>query len=112
MAATRDLKSRDLQKSYWFESSYRHQFIMKLFTLFFGKSKKRMKAIMTDTRHKCENYRDARGARMGGGWHDIQPAKEGSVVWRQKSSTVKGSRHDTSNCRGGYISKNGFNANT
>lgn len=87
-----------------------------LFTLMYGKSKKRMKPIMTDVRHKCENYRDARGVRMGGGWHDIVPAEAGAVVWRQKSATVGGNRCETVGRVGhglsGYIDKHGFNAHT
>ena len=83
----------------------------KLFTLLFGKSKKRMYPIMTDVRHKCENYRDARQNVTG--WHDIVPAAldaVDAVVWRQKSSTVGGNRDDGG--RSGYIGKNGFNPHT
>lgn len=80
-----------------------------LFTLMYGKSKKRMKPIMTDIRHKCENYRDAR-VHSTIGWHDIVPAEQGATVWRQKSATVGGNRDDGG--RSGYIGKNGFNPHT
>ena len=87
-----------------------------LFTLLYGKSKKRMHPIMTDTLNKCENYRDVRGARMGGGWHSIVPAEKGVDVWRQKSATVGGNRCEMVQRVGhgsaGYISKNGFNPHT
>jgi len=86
-----------------------------LYTLLFGKSKKRMKPIMTDILHKCENYRDAR-AHTTRGWHDIVPAEPGAVVWRQKSSTIGGNRCESVNRVGhgpaGYIDKNGFNPHT
>lgn len=80
----------------------------KLFTLLYGKSKKRMRPIMTDVKHKCENYRDARQNVVG--WHDIVPAAPDAVVWRQKSATVGGNRDDGG--RSGYIGKNGFNPHT
>ena len=87
-----------------------------LFTLLYGKSKKRMKPIMVDSYHKCENYRDARGDRMGGGWHDIVPAEAGAVVWRRKSATVGGNRCErvlrVGKGPSGYISKHGFNPHT
>lgn len=62
-----------------------------LFTLMYGKSKKRMKPIMIDKLSKCHNYRDARSCMAG--WHDIVPAEIGAVVWRQKSATVGGNRN-------------------
>lgn len=84
---------------------------MKLFTLLYGKSKKRMKPIMVDSFAKCENYRDARGARMGGGWHDIVPG--GDSQWRQKSCTIGGNKYESgTGNRNGYIGKNGFNPHT
>lgn len=76
---------------------------------------------MVDSLEKCENYRDARGARMGGGWHKIEPAQPGATVWRQKSATRGGNspvrvmRVDKKgNTFGatGYIDKNGFNQHT
>ena len=85
-----------------------------LFTLLYGKSKKRMKPIMVDTRKKCENYRDAR--QNVSGWHDIVPAEAGATVWRQKSATVGGNRCEMVQRVGrgpsGYIGKNGFNPHT
>lgn len=87
---------------------------MKLFTLMFGKSKKRMYPIMTDDKRKCENYRDARQNVKG--WHDIVPAEPNSVVWKQKSATVGGNRCESvgrvGHGKSGYIGKNGFNEHT
>lgn len=81
---------------------------MDLFTLLYGKSKKRMYPIMTDSQKKCENYMKARG--RGLGFHKIVPAEPGESTWRQKSATVGGNRDDGG--RSGYIGKNGFNAHT
>lgn len=83
-------------------------FMSQLFTLLYGKSKKRMHPIMTDVKHKCENYRDQRTHSVKG-WHDIVPAEPGATAWRQKSATVGGNRCDG---RSGYIGKNGFNPHT
>lgn len=87
---------------------------MKLFQLLYGKSKKRMKPIMVDSREKCENYRDAR--RNVVGWHGILPAPPGATVWRQKSCTVGGNRPESVGRVGrgapGWIGKNGFNPHT
>jgi len=61
-----------------------------LFTLMFGKSKKRMKPIMIDVLHKVENYRDQRerckGSKASHGWHAIVPAENDAVVWRKNNS--------------------------
>jgi hypothetical protein len=85
-----------------------------LFTLMYGKSKKRMYPIMIDLKRKCENYRDARGNVTG--WHDIIPAAKDAKVWRQKSATVGGNRCETVQRIGhgpaGYIDKHGFNQHT
>ena len=81
---------------------------MQLYTLLYGKSKKRMKPIMVDSLHKCENYRDARTHTVMG-WHGIEPAAPDATVWRQDSATVGGNRADG---RSGYISKHGFNPHT
>lgn len=87
----------------------------KLFTLLYGKSKKKMKPIMTDIQSKCENYRDARKPNCKG-FHDIVEAPEGSTVWRQKSATVGGNKCTSVPRVGrgfsGWIGKNGFNAHT
>ena len=91
---------------------------MKLFTLLYGKSKKRMHPIMTDERHKCVNYMNARGERLGGGWHKIEPSDKDAVIWRQKSATRNGNSARNNTVRrigeglSGYIGKNGFNAHT
>ena len=75
-----------------------------------------MSPIMVDTLHKCENYRDARGDRMGGGWHDIVPAPADAVVWRRKSATIGGNRCErvlrVGHGPSGYLDKNGFNPHT
>lgn len=91
---------------------------MKLYILRFGKSKKRMKNIMIDELHKCENYRKARENNVKG-WHDIVEAPKGSTVWKQKTATVHGSgdKHNrgallVGSGPSGYISKRGFQANT
>lgn len=87
---------------------------MKLFALMHGKSKKRMKAIMIDSRHKCENYRDARQNVKG--WHEIVEAPPGSTVWRQKTATVGGNKCEpvarVNRPTPGWIGKNGFNPHT
>lgn len=90
---------------------------MNLYTLLYGKSKKRMYPIMTDDLHKCENYRDAR--RNVKGWHTIVPADSGANVWRQKSATIGGNKCTIPRIKkngvvqvAGYISKYGFNPHT
>ena len=91
---------------------------MTLYVLLHGKSKKKMKPIMIDTRKKCENYQKARSNVTG--FHSIEIAPAGSKVWRQKSCTIGGNspsrvpkinRHGKTSVNG-YISKNGFNAHT
>jgi len=93
---------------------------MQLYTLYFGKSKKKMKPIMTDVKHKCENYKDAREHTVTG-WHDIRLAEPNSVVWRQKSTTIGGNKDNSGPARinrkgvaqiNGYIGKSGFNPHT
>ncbi len=88
---------------------------MQLFTLFYGKSKKRMHPIMVDERHKCENYRKAREHTVQG-WHDIKPAEANAKIWRKGSATVGGNKCESVLRVGrgpsGYIGKNGFNAHT
>lgn len=59
-----------------------------------------MKPIMVDSRHKCENYRDARQNVKG--WHEIVEAPPGAEVWRQKTTSVEG----------GWIGKHGFSPHT
>lgn len=54
-----------------------------LFTLMYGRSKKNMKPIMTDLKHKCENYMKARSATLGvNGHHAIVKAEKGATPWR------------------------------
>ena len=88
---------------------------MQLYTLLYGKSKKRMKPIMTDERHKCENYMKQREHTVKG-WHKIEIAAPSEVVWRQKSATVGGNRCEMVGRVGhgpsGYISKRGFQQHT
>ena len=87
---------------------------MKLYQLLYGKSKKRLKPIMVDSKHKCENYRDARQNVKG--WHEIVEAPPGAEVWRQKTCTVGGNKCQTVGVVGwspsGWIGKNGFNPHT
>jgi hypothetical protein len=78
-----------------------------LYILMFGKSKSKMRPIMIDKKHKCENYRDARGNVRG--FHDIVDAPPGVKPWRQKSSTIGGNKADG---KSGYISKSGFQHHT
>jgi len=92
---------------------------MQLFTLLHGKSKKRLKPIMIDERHKCENYQKSREGSGVSGWHAIEPASTGATVWRQKTATIRGGgdKHNTGaqvvgKGRSGYISKQGFQENT
>ena len=78
-----------------------------------------MHPIMIDSEKACKNYRDARGERMGGGWHKIELADKDATVWRKKSASVRGDGNKT-NCGprrvgyglSGYITKNGFQPNT
>jgi hypothetical protein len=91
-----------------------------LFTLLYGTSKKRMKPIMIDLRHKCENYKiqreKSKGSKCSQGWHAIVPAEDGANPWRQKSATIGGNRPTTVMRHGeglaGYINKHGFNPHT
>lgn len=86
-----------------------------LFTLLYGKSKKRMYPIMIDVKHKCEKYMKAR-EHSTSGWHKIVPAEPGSVAWRQKSATIGGNRCEmvdrVGHGRPGWIGKNGFQEHT
>ena len=63
---------------------------MQLYTLYRGRSKKRLKPVMTDDLKKVERYRNAlQSSDPGSGktWHyDIQPAEEGSTVWRKHNN--------------------------
>lgn len=88
---------------------------MKLHTLYFGTSKKRMRPIMTDSYKKCENYMVARENVIG--FHKIEEENDvNATVWRQKSATVGGNRCERTQIVGkgpaGYISKRGFQQHT
>jgi hypothetical protein len=91
-----------------------------LYTLLYGRSKKRMKPIMIDVLHKCENYKTQRekskGSKCSMGWHSIVPAEAGAVPWRQKSATVGGNRCEmvdrVGHGRAGWIGKAGFQEHT
>ncbi len=87
---------------------------MDLFVLMFGKSKKKMRPILIDTKDRCLKYQKAReaskGTKAAAGWHQIVEAEKGARPWKQKTSTVGGNKDDGG--RSGYISKNGFNAHT
>jgi hypothetical protein len=90
---------------------------MQLHVLYYGKSKKKMKPIMIDSKKKCENYQKARSNVEG--FHKIEVAPEGSKVWRKKSTTIGGNkdvvpkinRHGQTSVNG-WIGKNGFNQHT
>lgn len=92
---------------------------MQLYILSHGKSKKRLNKIMVDEKHKCENYMNARENSGVKGWHAMSTAPKDAVVWRQKTTTIRGSgdKHNHGALlvgRGpsGYISKHGFQQNT
>lgn len=86
-----------------------------LYTLFYGKSKKRMYPIMIDTLTKCENYRDAREHTVRG-WHDIRVADSEATTWRQKTATRGGNKCESvarvNRPTPGWIGKNGFRPHT
>lgn len=93
---------------------------MQLFILLRGRSKSRLKPIMIDSKKKVENYHKALQSSDVKTWHyDIQPAPEGSKVWRQKRSTIGGNkpavprinRHGVTSVNG-YIGKHGFQEHT
>ena len=94
---------------------------MKLFTLSRGRSKARMKPWMIDSKKKCENYRDAlNGSDTRKMFYSIEPAPNGSKVWRKQRSTIGGNqpsavprinRHGDTSVNG-YVSKHGFQAHT
>jgi hypothetical protein len=85
---------------------------MKLYTLYFGKSKKKMHPIMTDSYDKCLKYQKARQNVKG--WHEIKEG--GDKVWRQKTCTIVSNRPYSVNrvgeARPGYIGKFGFTEHT
>ena len=61
---------------------------MKLYTLYRGKSKKKLRPVMTDSKRKCENYRHALKKSAGkNDSYDLQPAEDGATVWRKNTST-------------------------
>ena len=55
---------------------------MQLYTLMFGNSKKKMRPIIIDEKHKVERYKKAReatkGSKAAAGWHEIVPAEKGA----------------------------------
>ena len=62
-----------------------------LYTLTCGPSKQKQKRIMTDLKHKCENYRDAIKASAPSGeskyrWFDLRPATEDETIWKRNQS--------------------------
>jgi hypothetical protein len=83
-----------------------------LYTLFFGKSKKKMKPIMVDSYKKCENYCLARSNVIG--FHKIE--KGGITRWKQKTCTIGGNRAESvsrvGKCMPGFVSKSGFHPHT
>lgn len=87
---------------------------MKLYTLMFGRSKAKKRAIMTDSFEKCQNYQNARSNVKG--WHEIVLAEENACVWKQKTATIGGNKEKgvlrVGEGRSGWIGKNGFNEHT
>jgi len=77
---------------------------MELFTLLAGKSKKRMRPIMTDAKHKCENFMEKRLGTTDcpEKFYEIVPAAPDADQWKKKSS----------NRKTGWIGKNGWNPHT
>ncbi len=85
---------------------------MKLYTLYFGRSKKKMRPIMVDSYDKCYKYLKARQNVTG--WHNIEEG--GDKVWRQKTCTIGGNKANyvdrVGKSRPGYIGKYGFEEHT
>lgn len=82
---------------------------MKLHTVLFGKSKKKLRPIMTDSYEKCKTFVKAREVTpQVGGFHAII---EGGEEKFKESSTIGGYKQDGSG-RNGYISKRGFQPHT
>ena len=77
-----------------------------------------MHPIMVDERRKCENYMTAREKSGVKGWHAIEPAAPGAVIWKQKTATVGGNDSYTNQIRrvnrpmAGWIGKGGFQPHT
>lgn len=91
---------------------------MDLYTLYYGKSKHKLKPIMTSSKEKCLNYQKARKHTVKG-FHEILPAEKGEKEWKQKSSTIGGNKCEVprinrhgKTTRNGWIGKNGFNEHT
>lgn len=99
---------------------------MELFTLSYGKSKKKMLPIMTDGITTINVYLVSRTGskgkegRMGAGWFKVEPAAKDASIWRKKSATIGGNKPDIVPRIGkngqtkinGYISKHGFQPHT
>lgn len=90
----------------------------KLYKLLYGRSKKRMRPIMIDEHHKCENYKKAREHTVEG-WHEIVEADKDDEVWRKKSCTIGGNKCSNvaritrhGNQVNGWVGKDGFNQHT
>ena len=97
-----------------------------LHNLLYGKKKKKMSVIMTDTLPKVLNYKAAREKSGVVGWHSIEAADPKADVWRQKriSDIGGGNRGNKTNSGplrinrkgkaevSGYITKGGFQPNT
>ena len=61
---------------------------MKLFTLYRGRSKNKLRPVMTDSKKKCENYRKAlKASAIRGEFFDLKPAENGATIWRRDTST-------------------------
>ena len=81
---------------------------MQLYTIFYGKSKKKMHPIKTDKIEAINFYLQSRGGasgksgRMEQGWFKVEDAPKDAVIWSKHSSSTKD----------GWISKQGFNHHT
>jgi len=98
---------------------------MNLYTISYGKSKSKLKPIMTDKESAVNQYLISRTGskskegRMGAGWFKVELAPKDAVAWRQKSATVGGNKGERVPIirKGvtrinGWIGKNGFNPHT
>lgn len=83
---------------------------MKLYSLYYGRSKKKVnQRLMTDSLKKCENYKRKRESTKGSecyhGFHEIREATEEEIdkgVWKKQGS----------NRENGWIGKHGWQPHT
>lgn len=92
---------------------------MQLFSLFYGKSKKKVnQLLMTDSYKKCENYLKSREHSVRG-FHEIRPADKDAKTFKKKSTTIGGNKYAVprinrhgGTTRNGYVDKDGFHEHT